>query len=128
MLEPSPGFVLLSTVSDLASARVLAARLESEGIEVRLHGESLGPYRLTVGDWALTELWVAGDRLDEARGVMLAAEVDAVLGEASGGAEEGRAAGAIPDEAGSRIPVGILMMIALVLVAALVGRLLVLLL
>lgn len=121
-------FIRLATVSDLVTARVLAARLESEGIEVRLHGESLGPYRLTVGHWALTELWVPSDRLDEAQRVMLAAEVDAALGVvAATDGDPGERVGSLDDDEPS-IPVGVLMAVALVLVAALIGRLVVLLL
>ena len=73
-------FVLLATLGDIASARVFAARLEAEGIEVRLHGEAMGPYPVTVGHMAATQLWVLSSRLDEARRVMLEAEVDATLG------------------------------------------------
>jgi hypothetical protein len=73
-------FVLLARMSDLAAARVAAARLESEGVTVRLHGEALGPYRLTVGAMATTELWVPESALTTAREVMLESEVDAVLG------------------------------------------------
>ena len=118
MDEHSGGFELLATVSDPVSAGVVAARLRSEGIEVRLHGESLGPYRLTVGDWALTEVWVPVDRLAEARRVMLEAEVDDALGEVPDleAAEEDPADRPIT-------PVGVLMLIALVLVAAFVARL-----
>lgn len=80
-------FVLLATMGDIASARVFAARLASEGIEVRLHGEAMGPYPLTVGQMAATQLWVAASRLAEANRVMLEAEVDATLGGLEGGVE-----------------------------------------
>ncbi len=59
--------MLLATLGDLASAQVLAARLESAGIVVRLRGESLGPYRMTVGAMAATEVWVTESDLEEAR-------------------------------------------------------------
>ncbi len=75
-------FVLLARMSDVIAARITAARLRSEGIDVRLKGESLGPYRLTVGAMAVTELWVSQSSLERARRVMLEAEVDEVLGSA----------------------------------------------
>ena len=73
-------FVQLATVGDVATARLLAARLESEGIEVRVHGFSLGPYPMTVGALAETELWVLSDRIDEASTILLDAEVNDALG------------------------------------------------
>jgi hypothetical protein len=73
-------FVRMATLGDVAAARIVAARLESEGIEVRLHSESLGPYPMTVGRWAETELWVPESRLAEAEALMLEAEIDDVLG------------------------------------------------
>ena len=75
-------------MSDVAAARVVAARLESEGIEVRVHSESLGPYPMTVGRWAEAELWVLESRLAEAEAVMLEAEVDEVLGAVGDGESE----------------------------------------
>jgi hypothetical protein len=60
-------FSLLATVGDLATAQLYAARLRAEGIESRLLGESLGPYRLTVGEMAETQVWVPEGRLTEAR-------------------------------------------------------------
>lgn len=79
-MEDTSRFVLLGKVGDPTTARLMVARLESEGIEARLHGESLGPYAFTVGQMAVTEIWVAADRLDEATEVMIAAEVDDTLG------------------------------------------------
>ncbi len=79
-MDERPRYVLLGKVGDPGRARLLAARLESEGIDARVHGESLGPYSFTVGQMAVTEIWVAADDLDEAREVMLAAEVDDTLG------------------------------------------------
>ncbi len=51
-------FVPVAEAPDPGSARVYAAMLQSAGIPVRLHGEALGPYVVTVGDWAITRLWV----------------------------------------------------------------------
>ena len=78
MSETRPAFVPLATVSDVMTARITVARLESEGIPARVHGEGLGPYRLTVGEFAATQIWVAEDRIDEARQVMMASEIDAI--------------------------------------------------
>ncbi len=63
--DPHP-FVLLATLSDPAAAELCAALLRSEGIESRLRGESLGPYRLTIGAMAATQVWVPLSRRDEA--------------------------------------------------------------
>jgi hypothetical protein len=79
-MEQIERFLHLATVGDLALARICAARLEAEGIEVRLRGESLGPYPVTVGQLAATEIWVPAGRLEEAGSVMLEAEVDLHLG------------------------------------------------
>jgi hypothetical protein len=78
MSEPRPAFVPISTVSDVMTARITVARLESEGIPAKVHGEGLGPYRLTVGEFAATEIWVAEDRVEDAREILLAAEIDAM--------------------------------------------------
>lgn len=68
--EPSGPFVRLATLPDPAAADLCAAQLRSAGIATRLHGESLGPYRLTVGKMAATEIWVPEDELDEARALL----------------------------------------------------------
>jgi hypothetical protein len=68
-------FVRIATVSDLATGQVLAARLRSENIEVRLHSQAFGPYPMTVGHLAEAELWVASDRVEEAGHILLDAEV-----------------------------------------------------
>ncbi len=73
-------FVRLTTVGDLTTARVLAARLVSEGIETRLHGDALGPYPMTVGALAETQIWVLSDRIEEASRLLLDAEVNDALG------------------------------------------------
>jgi hypothetical protein len=74
---PEPGrFVKVATVGDITAGNVLAARLRSEGIEVRVHSPALGPYPVTVGRLAETELWVLADRLEDAASVLLDAEVN----------------------------------------------------
>ena len=74
------GFTLLTKVGDLASANIMAARLRSEGIEARVHSESLGPYPVTVGDMAIAEIWVMEDRLDDASQILLDIEAKSVVG------------------------------------------------
>ena len=77
MTVPEPGgFVKIATVGDITAGNVLAARLRSEGIEVRVHSAALGPYPMTVGNMAETELWVMSDRIDEANSILLDAEVN----------------------------------------------------
>jgi hypothetical protein len=69
----------LTSVSGSFSAHLVAARLESEGIDVQLRGAVDGPYSLTVGDMARVDVFVPDEQLDDARLVMLATEVDQVL-------------------------------------------------
>jgi hypothetical protein len=57
-------------VGDPAAANVLAALLRSDGIAVRMHGESFGPYPVGVGGLAQVEVWVADDRLNDARAIV----------------------------------------------------------
>lgn len=80
----SERLVLLARVSDPATAQVLAARLQSEGIEVQMRGEWMGPYPLTVGAMAETELWVPEADIEISRMVMMAAEIDEALEGAQG--------------------------------------------
>ena len=61
------------------AARVLEARLASEGIRCELHGSLGGPYPLTVGEGCYVDVYVPLDEIDDARYVMLADEVDAVF-------------------------------------------------
>lgn len=63
----SDSFVHAGTVGDLMTARVVAALLESAGIRTRLRSESMGPYPVTVGRLAATEIFVPGPDVDEAR-------------------------------------------------------------
>ncbi|MDX1690472.1 MAG: DUF2007 domain-containing protein [Acidimicrobiia bacterium] len=99
----SDRFVRLATVGDVATARVCAALLEADGIEVRVHGESLGPYPMTVGEFAETELWVPNGRLEDARQVMLEAEVTAAM--------------APIDDDGAPVPRWVMWLVALTIVA-----------
>ena len=81
MVVMQSSFVLLARVGDPNQAMLLRARLESEGIEARVRGEALGPYRLNVGSMAVTELWISPERIEEARLILLAADVDAIVAE-----------------------------------------------
>ena len=72
-------YMRIATVGDLVEARVLAARLDFEGIDVRIHSEALGPYPVTVGGLAEAQLWVLSDRADEANRILLDAEVNTAL-------------------------------------------------
>jgi hypothetical protein len=69
----------LTSVAGAFRARVLAARLQSEGIDAQLRGSVDGPYGFTVGDMARVEVYVPEDELADARYVLLADEVDAAL-------------------------------------------------
>ena len=71
--------MLLARVNDPNEAELLRARLDAEGIEARLHGEALGPYRLTVGAMAVTEIWILPHRMEDARLVLLAANTDSIV-------------------------------------------------
>jgi hypothetical protein len=76
---PPARFVPLTRVGDVTAAGVLAARLRAEGIEVRLHSQAFGPYPVTVGHLAETELWVLSDRVEEASRILLDAEVNEAM-------------------------------------------------
>jgi Putative prokaryotic signal transducing protein len=69
----------LTWVAGAFRARVLAARLESEGIDAQLRGALDSPYGLTMGDMARVDVYVPEDQLADARYVLLADEVDATL-------------------------------------------------
>ncbi|MGH9026703.1 MAG: hypothetical protein ACRDWD_11415, partial [Acidimicrobiia bacterium] len=62
---------LLTWVGGSFAARVLEARLRSEGIDVELRGALDGPYGLTVGDMARVDVFVPVDQIDDARLVLL---------------------------------------------------------
>jgi hypothetical protein len=66
----APPSARLATLPDRAAAEICAALLRSAGIEPRLRGESLGPYRLTIGQMAATEVWVPVAQLEDARTVL----------------------------------------------------------
>jgi hypothetical protein len=74
-----PPLAALTTVHGAFTAHVLAARLQSEGIDVELRGAVGSPYGLTVGDMARVDLYVPEDQMDDARLVLLASEIDSVM-------------------------------------------------
>jgi hypothetical protein len=81
-LTDDPGgarFVPLTRVSEPFLAGILAARLRSEGIDVRLHSEAFGPYPVTVGEMAQTEIWVLDDRVDEASRILIEVEAQSTV-------------------------------------------------
>lgn len=63
-------YVCLAKVADINLARVAAARLGSEGITSRLHGEALGPFPVTIGRLAETQLWVLSEQRQAATDVL----------------------------------------------------------
>ena len=70
MPEARPAYARLAVVADLMTAQVVAAHLKTEGIPARINSESLGPYRLTVGNMATAEIWVPETHLEEASGII----------------------------------------------------------
>ena len=60
----------LVIAGDQVQANMLAALLRSEGIAVRLHGESFGPYPVGIGGLAEVEVWVNEDRIADARAIV----------------------------------------------------------
>jgi len=109
----APAFSPLARFGDEASARLAAALLESAGIITRVHGESLGPYRLTVGNMAVTEIWVHPDEIDDAAELLTAAEIEHVLNPEVRG-------GAVADP--GNLPMRLLALVTLAIVAAAVIR------
>lgn len=63
-------YVCLAKIPDVNAARVAAARLESEGIPSRMHGEALGPFPVTIGHLAETQLWVVDSQREPAAEIL----------------------------------------------------------
>jgi hypothetical protein len=74
--RPVPPLLPLTTVHGSFSAHVLAARLQSEGIDVELRGAVGAAYGLTVGDMARVDLFVPEYQMEDARLVLMASEID----------------------------------------------------
>ena len=79
MSEPGAVPVHLTTVAGSFHAKVIAARLATEGVATQLRGYSEGPYPLP----SIVDVLVAKDQLDLAREILLADAVDAVFLEAA---------------------------------------------
>ena len=69
----------LTTVGGSFAARVLQARLEDEGLTAQLRGCVDSPYAFTVGAMSRVDVFVPEGDLEDAKLVMLVAEVDSVL-------------------------------------------------
>jgi len=72
-------WVCVARVANLRRAQVLAARLRADRIDVRVHGEAVGPYPVTVGGLAPAELWVPAEQVEEADRLLLEADVTEVV-------------------------------------------------
>jgi hypothetical protein len=66
----------LTSVYGAFRARVMAARLQDEGLDVELRGNLNSPYALTMGDMARVDVYVPTDQVDDAKLVLLVNEVD----------------------------------------------------
>jgi len=67
-------FVPLTRAGDRWAAQLLVARLQSEGIVARLSGDSGGPYPVSVGGMATTQVWVPERMRDAAQAILDEAE------------------------------------------------------
>ncbi|MBI2168437.1 MAG: DUF2007 domain-containing protein [Actinobacteria bacterium] len=74
-----PARVLLTTTNSF-EAKVIAARLQAEGLDAEMRGSVETPYPFMLGDAGAISVWIPEDQLDDARLVMLAAEVDSAMG------------------------------------------------
>ena len=68
--RPTDHLEPLVRIGDPNEANLPAARLRAEGIPVHVHGESFGPYPVGVGGLAEVEIWVAANRMTEARALV----------------------------------------------------------
>jgi hypothetical protein len=68
----------LTSVYGAFRARVMAARLETEGFDVELRGNVDSPYALNVGEMARVDVYVPTDQVEDASLVLLVDEVDEV--------------------------------------------------
>ena len=69
-------YTCVARIGDVNAARLAAARLDSEGIASRLHGEALGPFPVTIGRLAETQLWVTARQRDSAVAVLTELGID----------------------------------------------------
>ena len=78
MDSPDP-LVRVAEVGDPSAARVYAAMLDSAGIPATMQGEPQGPYVMTVGEWAVTSVWVPESMSEDAVEVLTTAGDDPSL-------------------------------------------------
>lgn len=86
---PHSHFALLSRIGDINQAQLIAARLDAEGIEARVHSPMGSVYPVTVGGLAETEIWVPIDQMEAASRILLDAEVNDVLERTESGTTSG---------------------------------------
>lgn len=72
--------MLLTSTTNAFEAKVIAARLQAEGLQPELRGVD-GPYPLLYGALAVVGIWVPEDEMNDAQLVMLATEIDNAVGE-----------------------------------------------
>jgi Putative prokaryotic signal transducing protein len=111
----------LTWVAGAFRARVLAARLESEGIDAQLRGAFDSPYGLTMGDLARVDVYVPEDQLEDARYVLLADEVDATLTAPTDWCDDGSGAGAPTVRRGRWVRWGAAALLAIAVVGTFLG-------
>lgn len=78
-MAAAESLIRVAEVSDPMAARVYAAMLASAGIPATMQGESGGPYAMTVGDWAMTTIWVPESYGDDAVEVLTVGGPDPAL-------------------------------------------------
>jgi len=76
-MEEAP-FVSAAKIGDPATAHLAVALLHSAGIPARIRGEALGPYRVTVGEMAVIEIFVPEPDLDDAREILAGSSLEDV--------------------------------------------------
>lgn len=69
-------YICLAKIADVNTAKVAAAKLDSEGIRSRLHGEALGPFPVTIGRLAETQLWVIAAQRERATDLLVELGID----------------------------------------------------
>lgn len=72
----SDRYVCVARLPDLQTAQVAAAHLDAEGVTARLHGEALGPFPMTIGRFAETQLWVLCDQREVAEDILEELDLD----------------------------------------------------
>jgi hypothetical protein len=116
-MQPATPLTYLTTVTGSFHAKVLVARLGTEGIPAQLRGAVDGLYPI----FAEVRIYVRADQVDAAREVLLADAVDAVFQEAADEQAGARKRRAGTGEGGSeRDPRRMLLLVTLAIVVVLV--------